>query len=132
MVATRRAVFAKTDSSTSSRRGTLPRPYNGLCRLVKSGLKSVFGGSIPRGETFSYRRPACKTPHPPLPPLELPDALVVDEPVPLTGAWGLHGARLNGFRMDGFLERLREPVPLSSEPICPAGSPSPRATSLQP
>jgi predicted CoA-substrate-specific enzyme activase len=52
MVATRCAVFAKTDLIHLQQEGHTARAmYNGLCRgLVISSLKSVFGGGIPDGE----------------------------------------------------------------------------------
>lgn len=51
LVATRCAVFAKTDLVHLQQEGhTAHAMYNGLCRgLVSSGLKSVFGGRLPDG-----------------------------------------------------------------------------------
>jgi predicted CoA-substrate-specific enzyme activase len=116
MVATRCAVFAKTDLIHLQQEGHSHHAlYNGLCRgLVMSGLKSVFGGGIPKGGDILLTGGLLANPHIRHYLLsELPEALVVDEPI-FSRARGLcMQARLNDFRMDGFLDRLREPASLS-------------------
>ena len=65
MVATRCAVFAKTDLSHLQQEGhTYQALYNGLCKgLVMSGLKSVFGGSIPKGKDLLLSGGLLANPH---------------------------------------------------------------------
>ena len=124
MVATRCAVFAKTDLIHLQQEGhTYQALYNGLCKgLVMSGLKSVFGGSIPKGKDLLLSGGLLANPHIRHYLLqELPEAAVVENPV-FSRARGLCGvARFEDYRMDGFLDRLRT-SPVTRSTGCEPGA----------
>ena len=65
LVATRCAVFAKTDLIHLQQEGYSPQAmYNGLCQgMVISGLKSVFGGRIPDGKGILAAGGLLANPH---------------------------------------------------------------------
>lgn len=109
MVATRCAVFAKTDLIHLQQEGHRYQAlYNGLCKgLVMSGLKSVFGGNIPKGSDILLSGGLLANPHIRHYLLaELPEAAIVDDPI-FSRARGLCAlARLENYRMDGFLDHL--------------------------
>ncbi|HRR22497.1 MAG TPA: acyl-CoA dehydratase activase, partial [Desulfomonilia bacterium] len=124
MVATRCAVFAKTDLIHLQQEGhTYQALYNGLCKgLVMSGLKSVFGGSIPKGKDLLLSGGLLANPHIRHYLLqELPEAAVVENPV-FSRARGLCGvARFEDYRMDGFLDHLRT-SPVTRSTGCEPGA----------
>jgi len=109
MVATRCAVFAKTDLIHLQQEGYSPETmYNGLCKgLVISGLKSVFGGKIPEGEDILLSGGLLANPH----ILHffkrmLPGATPVTLPL-FTRARGLcRKARESCMKTDGFIQGL--------------------------
>ncbi len=110
MVATRCAVFAKTDLIHLQQDGHSPHAlYNGLCKgLVMSGLKSIFGGSIPDGSGILLTGGLLENPH-----IRhylaavLPGATIAQAPV-FSRAMGLcESARLGDYAMDGFLDCLK-------------------------
>src|SRR5690606_16558683 len=97
--------------------------YNGLCKgLVMSGLKSVFGGSIPKGKDLLLSGGLLANPHIRHYLLqELPEAAVVENPV-FSRARGLCGvARFEDYRMDGFLDHLRT-SPVTRSTGCEPGA----------
>jgi predicted CoA-substrate-specific enzyme activase len=109
-VATRCAVFAKTDLIHLQQEGYSPEDlYNGLCKgLVMTGLKSVFGGSIPDGSGMLLTGGLLANPH-----IRhylkavLPGATVADDPI-FSRARGLcRSSRLGDFALDGFMESLK-------------------------
>jgi len=110
MVATRCAVFAKTDLIHLQQDGHSPHAlYNGLCKgLVMSGLKSIFGGNIPDGSGIILTGGLLENPHIRHYLLAvLPGATIAEAPV-FSRAMGLcESARLGDYTLDGFLEQLK-------------------------
>lgn len=110
LVATRCAVFAKTDLIHLQQDGHSPHAlYNGLCKgLVMSGLKSIFGGSIPDGSGILLTGGLLENPH-----IRhylsavLPRAIIAEAPV-FSRAMGLcESAGLGDYSLDGFLDCLK-------------------------
>ncbi|MRR38101.1 CoA activase, partial [bacterium] len=109
LVATRCAVFAKTDLIHLQQGGYSPHDlYNGLCKgIVMSGLKSVFGGNIPDGRGMLLSGGLMTNPHI-LHYLAkaLPGAVPVRDAI-FSRAKGLCArSRMGDYTAQGFLEAL--------------------------
>jgi len=111
LVATRCAVFAKTDLIHLQQEGYSPQAmYNGLCKgLVLSSLKSVFGGSLSDGGNLLAAGGLMENPH-----IRhflkkiFPRTTIADRPA-FTRARGLcRLARVQGMSFGEFMELLEE------------------------
>ncbi|HNY66156.1 MAG TPA: acyl-CoA dehydratase activase [Deltaproteobacteria bacterium] len=115
MVATRCAVFAKTDLIHLQQEGYSAEDlYNGLCKgLVMTGLKSVFGGSIPDGSGVLLTGGLLANPH-----IRhylkavLPKATVADDPIFSRARGMCRRARLGNHSLDGFMSSLKRQDPV--------------------
>lgn len=121
-VASRCAVFAKTDLIHLQQEGYSAQAlYNGLCKgLVISGLKSVFGGGIPKGSDTLLSGGLLANPHIRHYILaQLPEARVVEQPI-FSRAQGLCArARLERFCAHGFFHALKSWPGAAREDIKP-------------
>jgi predicted CoA-substrate-specific enzyme activase len=121
MVATRCAVFAKTDLIHLQQEGySSETMYNGLCKgLVLTSLKSVFGGNLSDGGNLLAAGGLLENPH-----IRhflkkiFPRATIADRPA-FTRARGLcRLARVKGMRSGEFMELLEERTQVGgTEPV---------------
>lgn len=114
MVATRCAVFAKTDLIHLQQDGhTAYSIYNGLCKgLVLSSLKSVFGGNLPDGRGILATGGLLENPHILHFLKQVFTNVTIANTPAFTRARGLClAARLDGQTSRGFMEVLKEHKP---------------------
>jgi predicted CoA-substrate-specific enzyme activase len=111
MVATRCAVFAKTDLIHLQQEGqTQGAMYNGLCKgLVLSSLKSVFGGKLTDGSHILATGGLLENLHIRHFLKKIFPRITIAETPAFTRARGLcFKARSNGYRFDCFMKLLQE------------------------
>jgi predicted CoA-substrate-specific enzyme activase len=114
LVATRCAVFAKTDIIHLQQDGhTAYSIYNGLCKgLVLSSLKSVFGGNLPNGEGIIATGGLLENPHIRHFLKQVFPMIQIAQDPAFTRARGLSlAARLHGQNFNGFMTILKEHTP---------------------
>jgi predicted CoA-substrate-specific enzyme activase len=114
MVATRCAVFAKTDLIHLQQDGhTAYSIYNGLCKgLVLSSLKSVFGGNLPDGSGILATGGLLENPHILHFLKQVFTNVTIANTPAFTRARGLClAARLDGQTSRGFMEVLKDHTP---------------------
>ncbi len=119
LVATRCAVFAKTDLIHLQQEGYSPQAmYNGLCRgMVISGLKSVFGGRIPDGKGILAAGGLLANPHiRHYLSKRMPFITIAENPAFFRAIALARMARANnGNRFDGLIQALTSLKPMSFE-----------------
>jgi activator of 2-hydroxyglutaryl-CoA dehydratase len=114
LVATRCAVFAKTDIIHLQQDGhTAYSIYNGLCKgLVLSSLKSVFGGNLPNGAGIIATGGLLENPHIRHFLKQVFPMIQIAQDPAFTRARGLSlVARLHGQNFNGFMTILKEHTP---------------------